>query len=141
AEAWQSLGFPYPTGYARCRQAEALLASAAPRNQVTAIITDAWQTTSTIGARRLTAELESLARRARIQLHPASTQPDKADDLPEAGDEFRLTPREREVLALVANGRTNRQIAETLFITNNTASVHVPYILAKLDVPNRSHAA
>jgi DNA-binding CsgD family transcriptional regulator len=52
-----------------------------------------------------------------------------------------LTPREREVLALVALGRTNRQIAEELFITENTAGVHVSNILGKLDVTGRGEAA
>jgi DNA-binding NarL/FixJ family response regulator len=52
-----------------------------------------------------------------------------------------LTPREREVLGLIADGRTNRQIAETLFITQKTASVHVSNILSKLDVANRGEAA
>ena len=54
---------------------------------------------------------------------------------------FALTPREREVLALVADGRTNRQIAEALFISEKTASVHVSNILAKLGVTNRAEAA
>ena len=56
-------------------------------------------------------------------------------------DELGLTPREREVLALVADGRTNRQIAEALFISAKTASVHVSNILAKLRVTNRGEAA
>jgi hypothetical protein len=45
------------------------------------------------------------------------------------------------VLGLIADGRTNRQIAETLFITQKTASVHVSNILSKLDVANRGEAA
>jgi DNA-binding CsgD family transcriptional regulator len=49
-------------------------------------------------------------------------------------------PRELEVLALVADGRTNHQIAETLYISDKTASVHVSHILAKLGVRNRSEA-
>jgi DNA-binding CsgD family transcriptional regulator len=56
-------------------------------------------------------------------------------------NELGLTPREREVLALVAAGRTNRQIGEALFISDKTASVHVSNILAKLGVANRSEAA
>ena len=56
-------------------------------------------------------------------------------------DELGLTPREGEVLALVAAGRTNRQIGEALFISDKTASVHVSNILAKLGVANRSEAA
>jgi DNA-binding NarL/FixJ family response regulator len=56
-------------------------------------------------------------------------------------DPFGLTPREREVLALVADGRTNRQIAERLFISDSTAGVHVSNILGKLGVGTRTEAA
>jgi DNA-binding CsgD family transcriptional regulator len=52
-----------------------------------------------------------------------------------------LTRREAEVLALVAAGRTNRQIGQELFITPKTASVHVSRILAKLGVAGRGEAA
>ena len=53
----------------------------------------------------------------------------------------RLTAREREVLDLLADGATNRAIAQTLFISEKTASVHVSHVLAKLGVPNRGAAA
>ncbi|GAA3989461.1 hypothetical protein GCM10022384_41830 [Streptomyces marokkonensis] len=52
-----------------------------------------------------------------------------------------LTSRERDVLRLVSDGRTNRQIAEELFISPKTASVHVSNILAKLGVSGRGEAA
>jgi DNA-binding CsgD family transcriptional regulator len=52
-----------------------------------------------------------------------------------AGVIARLTRREAEVLALVAAGRTNRQIGQELFITPKTVSVHVSRILAKLGSP------
>ena len=52
-----------------------------------------------------------------------------------------LTDRERDVLALLVDGRTNRQIAAKLFITEKTASVHVSNILAKLGVRSRGEAA
>jgi DNA-binding CsgD family transcriptional regulator len=52
-----------------------------------------------------------------------------------------LTRRETEVLALVAEGRTNRQIGQALFITPKTASIHVSRILAKLGVAGRGEAA
>jgi len=68
-------------------------------------------------------------------------QGDPAQEPTTATDGLGLTPREREVLALVAAGRTNRQIAETLFISIKTASVHVSNILAKLGVANRGEAA
>jgi DNA-binding NarL/FixJ family response regulator len=92
----------------------------------------------------LLAEVESLARRARIDL----TGPEDAGGADggsrkpaAATDRFGLTRREREVLALVAEGRTNRRIAEALFISDKTASVHVSNILAKLGVANRGEAA
>jgi DNA-binding NarL/FixJ family response regulator len=52
-----------------------------------------------------------------------------------------LTPREREVLALLAQGRTNREIAQDLVISEPTAKVHVRHILEKLGVRNRTEAA
>jgi len=52
-----------------------------------------------------------------------------------------LSEREREVLALLAAGRTDREIADTLFISPRTASKHVSAILAKLDVTSRAEAA
>ena len=59
----------------------------------------------------------------------------------DAAAELGLTRRERDVLALVAQGRTNRQIGEELFMAEKTASVHVSRILAKLDVRTRTEAA
>jgi DNA-binding NarL/FixJ family response regulator len=52
-----------------------------------------------------------------------------------------LTPRERQVLTLVAQGYTNRAIADTLVITERTAEIHVSNILAKLGVTSRTQAA
>jgi DNA-binding NarL/FixJ family response regulator len=52
-----------------------------------------------------------------------------------------LTDREQEVLLLLADGRTNRQIGELLFMSEKTASVHVSRILSKLGVANRAEAA
>jgi DNA-binding CsgD family transcriptional regulator len=56
-------------------------------------------------------------------------------------DTFGLSPREREVLALIAEGRTNREIGERLFISQKTVGVHVGNILAKLSVSGRVEAA
>ena len=56
-------------------------------------------------------------------------------------DTFGLSTREREVLALVAQGRTNREIGERLFISQKTVGVHVGNILAKLEVSGRVEAA
>ena len=64
---------------------------------------------------------------------------DGADETPTPAeiDRYGLTPREREVLGLLADGRTNRQIADTLFISESTAGVHVSNIIGKLGVTNR----
>jgi DNA-binding CsgD family transcriptional regulator len=73
-----------------------------------------------------------LARRTRVPLPLEATA---------SGPLGRLTPREREVLDLLADGASNRAIAERLFITEKTASVHVSRVLAKLGVPSRGAAA
>jgi DNA-binding CsgD family transcriptional regulator/tetratricopeptide (TPR) repeat protein len=144
ARAWEALGYPVPAGYARWRQAEALLAQGAPRSAAAEALTRARALADGFGARLLVAEVDALARRARIELAvpPGGGVPD--DPAPEATtitDELGLTPREREVLTLVAEGRSNRQIADALFISAKTASVHVSNILAKLGVANRGEAA
>ena len=77
-----------------------------------------------------------IAKRARVALGADGQVPPDA-----AAAERGITPREREVLALLAEGAANREIAETLVITEKTASVHVSHILAKLDARNRSEAA
>ena len=59
----------------------------------------------------------------------SSSRPSARDPLAE------LTPREREVLALVAQGKTDRGIAEELFVTRKTVEAHVRSILGKLDLP------
>ena len=52
-----------------------------------------------------------------------------------------LTDRERDMLALLVEARTNRQIAQQLYISEKTVSVHVSNILAKLEVRSRAEAA
>jgi ATP/maltotriose-dependent transcriptional regulator MalT len=139
AQAWEALGYPWQAGYARWRQAQALLARGAPRGDATAALARARELAGGLGARLLVAEIDALARRGRIELAPTAdgaAPPEAAE-----ADGLGLTPREREVLALVADGRTNRQIAGALFISAKTASVHVSNILAKLGVANRGEAA
>jgi DNA-binding CsgD family transcriptional regulator/tetratricopeptide (TPR) repeat protein len=85
-------------------------------------------------------DVRILARRARLRIEaapPATAEVSAAQpDL-----RFRLTDREREVLALVAEGHSNGQIASTLYISPKTVSVHVSNILAKLGVSTRTEAA
>jgi DNA-binding NarL/FixJ family response regulator len=57
-----------------------------------------------------------------------------------AGDAHRLTPRELEVLRLVASGATNRAIGEALFISERTVERHVSNVFGKLRVSSRAAA-
>ena len=79
-------------------------------------------------ARPLREAVDALARRARLDLGagPATASV--------------LTPREQEVMRLVARGLTNRQIGRQLFISEKTASVHVSNVLAKLGAGGRAEA-
>jgi DNA-binding CsgD family transcriptional regulator len=141
AERWERLEMPYPAAYARFRQAEALLAARAPRTRTEPVIRAAYRTAVALGAGPLRREIELLAWRGRLRLHeqiPTAAAPKPASS-PAAS--LGLTPRETEVLTLVAAGRTNRQIGQELFITEKTASVHVSRILAKLAVAGRGEAA
>jgi DNA-binding NarL/FixJ family response regulator len=81
-----------------------------------------------------------LAQRGRLRLQ-APIEPVSQPAEPSAASTLGLTPREAEVLVLVAEGRTNRQIGQALFITPKTASLHVSRILAKLGVAGRVEAA
>ena len=63
-----------------------------------------------------------------------------ADTAPPRTGEDHLTSREREVLALVAQGRSNREIAQVLYISPKTVSVHVSNVLAKLPAAGRTEA-
>jgi ATP/maltotriose-dependent transcriptional regulator MalT len=133
ASAWEELGRPYDIAYARWRQAEALAGRRGRRDEVADALAQAHEAASQVGATHLLAEIEPLARRSRIAIGDRSGE--EVDVFPD------LTPREREVLALVAAGRSNRQIASALFITDKTASVHVSNILSKLGVSSRGEAA
>jgi DNA-binding CsgD family transcriptional regulator/tetratricopeptide (TPR) repeat protein len=141
ATAWERLERPFDAAYARFRQAEALLAARAPRAQVATILGPAHQTAMALGAAPLRREIELLAQRGRLHLEAPvdTTTAPKAPSSPAAS--LGLTEREAEVLALVAEGRTNRQIGQALFITPKTASIHVSRILAKLGVAGRGEAA
>jgi ATP/maltotriose-dependent transcriptional regulator MalT len=117
---------------ARLREAEALM----QRGELAAEpLQAAHAAAAESGAVPLREECEALARRARVPLGEQRKAPE-----PTADDPFGLTPREREVLELVAAGRTNRQIGEELFMSEKTASVHVSRILAKLEVSTRGEA-
>jgi DNA-binding CsgD family transcriptional regulator len=100
------------------------------------VLRRAAEVTGRLGARPLDSEIQALGRRARLD-PPAGATAAAAGPAAQLG----LTPRETEVLALVAAGRSNRQIAQALFISPKTVGVHVSNILAKLGVAGRVEAA
>jgi DNA-binding CsgD family transcriptional regulator/tetratricopeptide (TPR) repeat protein len=140
AEGWAKLRQPFPAAYARWREAEALL-TAGVSVRSTKALRSAHADALALGASRLVAEVEALASWYRLEL-PQPVDPADAECAPprDAGL-HQLTVREREVLVAVAAGHSNKEIAETLFISTKTASVHVSNILRKLDVRRRQDAA
>jgi DNA-binding CsgD family transcriptional regulator/tetratricopeptide (TPR) repeat protein len=140
AVAWERLAYPFEATYACFRQAEALLASGQDHKQAETVLRPAHQTAVALGAAPLRRQIELLAQRGRLRLEDhADTAQTPAAPSPVAS--LGLTRRETEVLALLAEGRTNRQIGQALFITEKTASLHVSHILAKLGVAGRGEAA
>jgi DNA-binding CsgD family transcriptional regulator len=135
--AWDELGQPHALAYSLYRAAEAALAgglaSSAERASAETPLRRAAEIARELGAHRLLQDITELARRARIALpgEPAAAAPSAPG----------LTPREAEVLRLVAAGASNAAIADELFISVKTVSVHVSNILAKLGAGSRSQAA
>ena len=125
--AWETVPLPLHQGWARLRRAESL-AVAGERAAATAPVREVRESALAHGAVALERAADDLARR----LGAAPTAP--------VPGTVGLTARETEVLRLLAEGATNARIAELLFISPKTASVHVSNILAKLDVPNRATA-
>ncbi|MFE7774660.1 AAA family ATPase [Streptomyces sp. NPDC057445] len=138
-DAFATVDRPYDVARVRHRCAESLLA-AGERDRASGLLRQAHETAERLGARPLAEDVALLARRARLRLTEPCPQAVEAA-APAPVEELGLTPRERDVLRLVAVGRTNRQIAEELYISPKTASVHVSNILAKLGVTGRGEAA
>jgi DNA-binding CsgD family transcriptional regulator/tetratricopeptide (TPR) repeat protein len=141
AAAWTELDRPYPAALARWREAEARL-EGDDRAGAGRSARAARQAARRLGAAGLEAEVEGLAARGRLRVEEleeaaAPRSPDREGETAPFG----LTPRERQVLALLAEGATNREIGASLYMAEKTASVHVSRILAKLDVRSRTQAA
>jgi len=137
-QAWQAVldafgpDYVYEIARTRWRLAEAL-AEAGRRDEAAEQWRQAAQTADRLEARPLRRALDDLARRARIGTVP--------DDQAQGAVLASLTSREREVLRLIAAGRSNREIAAVLYIAPKTASVHVSNILGKLGAASRTEAA
>jgi DNA-binding CsgD family transcriptional regulator/tetratricopeptide (TPR) repeat protein len=141
AAAWDAMTRPYPATVARWRAAEAAVESS-DRAGAAEAARAGLEAARKLGSRYLVGEISALAERARLDLvdgdgaSAIAASPEPADV-----DPFGLTPRERQVLALIAEGATNRQIGAALYMAEKTASVHVSRILSKLGVRSRTQAA
>ena len=132
----------YETARSRWRLAEALML-AGRRDEAVSQWRQAFEVASGLGAAPLLQGLEDLRRRARLAAAepPAAAAAEADGQGPVTQSDVVLTPRELEVLRLVAEGRTNRQIGAALFISDKTASVHVSNLMAKLGAASRTEAA
>jgi DNA-binding CsgD family transcriptional regulator len=147
AAAWDRRKQPYPAAYSRLRQAEATFARRPGRSNrgraaATMALREAYATARAMGAKPFAAEITAVATRARVAL----TGDEDTVAIPPpghaSGDELDvLTEREREVLAAVAEGLTNREIGQALFISERTVGVHVGHIFDKLQVRTRVQAS
>ena len=136
AERWQELGAQFREARARRRWAESLLQAGAlcgqgGQEEARRQLALAREIGERLGAAPELQAIDATLRRHRLA--------PRATAAPSGGD--RLTPREREVLALIAQGHGNREIAERLFITEKTAEHHVSNILGKLGFTSRVQAA
>jgi DNA-binding CsgD family transcriptional regulator/tetratricopeptide (TPR) repeat protein len=132
---WDELRRPVPAAYARWREAEARLDAGVDATSQAAL-RDAHRAALELGFTQLVVEVERLAGWYRVDLLPVLAPPAAG-----ALDAYALTPREVEVLGYLAAGWSNQEIADQLFISVKTASVHVSNILRKLSVSGRHEAA
>ena len=141
-EALAAFGYGYPFEEARCRLglAEALLATSTRGEpgwvEACDELAEAGRVADELGARPLAERVAVLARRAGL-LVPAARDGD-ADAAPARA--VSLTGREQDVLRLVAQGWTNRQVGAALFISEKTVSVHLSNVMAKLGASGRTEA-
>ena len=134
AAGFDEIALPWPAAYARLRAAEAFVA-AGDRAAAAEPLAAALRGGRGDGGAPLAEAGRALAR-ARARADRGGPRRSRSRAAP-----LGLTPREHEVLLLVAEGHTNREIGEQLFMSEKTASVHVSRILAKLDVGGRVEAA
>jgi DNA-binding CsgD family transcriptional regulator/tetratricopeptide (TPR) repeat protein len=140
ADRFEGLGEFSRVAYADFRAAEALAVSGAPRARVAERLRAAHSIAASFGLVLFGEQVEALARRAHVGLESVGEAGRPADAGVDPAAQLGLTDRELEVTRLLAEGRTNRQIGEELFITAKTASVHVSHILTKLGAANRAEA-
>ena len=141
AAHWHDVPEPWRAAYCEFREAESRLEAGEARQSASAVLRRAYQSALALGARPLGRKIKDVATRAGIKLvlDPRAVVPERPR--PVDRDPHGLTRRETEVLRLLADGLTNRDIADRLFISESTAGVHVSHILGKLGVGTRAAAA
>jgi DNA-binding CsgD family transcriptional regulator/tetratricopeptide (TPR) repeat protein len=135
-DAWEAIGVQHDRGWALHHLAECCLTDGERDPAQTAIL-KALDIATRLGAKPLETALLGVADRSRLRSHATVT----ATARPAAQVLSILTPREADVLKLIARGNSNNQIAGLLFISPKTVSVHVSHVLAKLEVRSRAEAA
>jgi DNA-binding CsgD family transcriptional regulator len=162
AEAWAQVPVPYQAAKAHWWHAEAALEARDRRPEARAALHAAWRISGELPARPLRRALAELAARGRIPLPddgpviipirpvdrlrvavgPGRVIAERLNvqPVPVTSASFGLSPRENSVLMLLAEGLTNREIGERLYIRQATVAVHVRKVLSKLGVSNRIEA-
>ena len=138
ADNFDALALPYLAAIARYHEADARLRSRSGHQQAAAAARSALATAEQLGATPLAEQVRLLAQRGRLDL---TESPTPAAAVVDPLQELGISAREAEVLRLLGVGRTNRQIANELYISEKTASVHVTHLLRKLGVANRIEAS
>ena len=141
AAAFDALGRPYAAAYARYRTASATLRTRGSRTDAAAALAAARSAAARLRAAPLLTEIDRLARQARLDIVDEAAAASAMGGPVDAATAYDLTAREVEVLRLVAAGWSNQQIADELFISRKTASVHASHIFDKLGAANRVDAA
>ncbi|BDU00757.1 helix-turn-helix transcriptional regulator [Nocardia sputorum] len=136
ASSWRTLRRPFELARSLLESGTAELA-AGDRVAARSALRSVLRLADEVAAAPLAEQARQLADRAGIELADSGSQPATARPANTSG----LTPRELDVLRLVATGASNRRIAAELFISANTAGVHVSRILTKLDASSRTEAA
>ena len=127
-DGFDRFGHVHETARSQARLAAVLSAVGRPI-EAAAVADCAREVATTLGAQPLLTELRALTGRGEATAKAGRR-----------GDGDALTPREHDVLVLVATGRSNREIAQQLFISAKTVSVHISNILAKLEASSRTEA-
>ncbi len=125
-EAFTRMGHVFETARSQARLA-AVIRALGRQTEAGELVAQARAVADALGARPLQAELDAIGARPREQTRRTAN--------------LTLTGRENEILALVAQGRSNGEIGKQLFISTKTVSVHVSNILAKLGASGRTEAA